>query len=251
MLTWRSERQIIIFTIYFLIVFIPFAVFTYSMLRKTPNCYDSLQNQDEQGVDCGGVCSLQCTGSYRDIKVNFTRGLKVDEGRYDIFALLENFNTKVAFPNVPYIISFYSVEGKLLGSASGTLSLLPQRRAVIYLPSIELSQEPKVVDLTLGEHKAISYNDDGTTPQNVVVNSWQAQRGANNTLQVIGEIVNPNTRGVENLGVYAMLYDETQTVYAVSKTVIPRLPGREETAVAYTWGPLQTPRNIEFIVIYE
>lgn len=248
-LNWRSQRQIIIFSIYFLIIFLPVAFTVFMLLKKSDSCYDGLQNGDEGGVDCNGSCQLRCDGTYRDIRVNFTRGMKVSENVYDIFALVENYNTNINFPNVPYEISFYSVEGKLLGTASGSLALLPQTKAAIYLPSLNLAQEPKTIDLTLKPHKALSFYDLESLPKNISVDSWQAQRGANNSLQVVGEIKNPNNQEVKNIDVYALLYDDTRTVYAVSQTKVFSIKGRENTAVAFTWGDIITPTNIEFVVV--
>jgi hypothetical protein len=248
-LNWRTQRQIIIFSIYFLLVALPVVLTVFLLLRKTSSCYDGLHNGDEQGVDCNGSCALRCDGTYRDIRVNFSRGLRVDDGYYDIFALLENYNTDISFPNVPYTISFYSSEGKLLGVASGSVALLPQTKSAIYLPTLPLAQEPKTIDLDLLPHKALAYFDFDLVPRNISVESWQAQRGANNSLQVVGEIKNPNNQEVRNLDVYAMLYDDTRTVYAVSKTKIFSIKGREKTAVAFTWGDILTPANVEFVVV--
>ena len=249
-LNWRTQRQIIIFTIYFLIIFVPFAFATYQILKKHPSCYDGIQNGIEEGVDCNGSCELRCDGTYRDLRVNFVRGLKVSDSVYDIFALVENYNTEVSFPLVPYNLNFYSSEGKLLGTASGTLSLLPQTKAAIYLPSLQLTQEPKTVDLSLQPHKALAFYDLESIPKNVSVENWQAQRGANNSLQVVGEIKNPNNRQVKNLQVYALLYDDTKTVYAVSRTKVASLAGREKGAVTFTWGDIRTPTNVDFVVVF-
>jgi hypothetical protein len=246
---WRIQRQIIIFSIYFLIVALPVALTVFLLLRKTSSCFDGLQNGAEEGVDCNGSCELRCDGTYRDVRVNFSRGLKVDEGVYDIFALLENYNENVSFPNVPYNISFYSSEGKLLGTASGSLALLPQTKSAIYLPNLKIAQEPKTIDLSLLPHKGMGFYDLESIPKNISVESWQAQRGANNSLQVVGEIKNPNNQEVKNLEVYAMLYDDTRTVYAVSKTKVYSVKGREKTAVAFTWGDILTPTNVEFLVV--
>jgi hypothetical protein len=250
-LNWRTQRQIIIWAIYFLIVFIPVALTVFLLLRRTSSCFDGLQNGEEGGVDCNGSCQLRCDGSYRDIRVDFSRGMKVSDGVYDVFALVENFNTNVYFPNVPYNISFYSVEGKLLGSASGSLELLPQKKAAIYLPGLQLAQEPKTVDLQMEPHKALEYYDIANLPQNISVESWQAQRGANDSLQVVGEIKNPNNSEVKKLGVYALLYDDTRTVYAVSRTTVTSLGGREKTAVTFSWGNLITPSNVDFVVVLD
>jgi hypothetical protein len=250
-LNWRSQRQIIIFSIYFLIIFIPVLFVSLSLLHKTPSCYDGTQNGDETGIDCNGSCELKCEGTYRDVRINFTRGMKVTEGVYDIFALVENFNTNVRFPSVPYEIDFYSANGKLLGSASGTLSLLPQTKSAIYIPSVSLAQEPKTIDLTLLPHKALAVYNTDNIPKNITVQNWQTQRGANNSLQIVGELQNPNNREVRNLSVYALVYDDTKTVYAVSRTRVLSLKGRENTAVAFSWGDIVTPTNVDFVVVFD
>ncbi len=250
-LNWRSQRQIIIFTTYFLIIFIPFAFITYQILKKSPSCYDGIQNAQEEGIDCNGSCQLRCDGTYRDIKINFVRGVKVDDGVYDIFALLENFNTNVDFPNVPYTLAFYSSEGKLLGNASGTIVMSPQSKNAIYIPRLYLAQEPKTIDLSLQPHKAIGFYGEDNLKNNVSVENWQAQRGANGSLQVVGELKNPNNKEVKNVVVYAMLYDDTKTIYAVSRTKVFSILGREKAAVTFSWGDIITPTNVEFISVFE
>lgn len=248
---WRLQRQIIIFSIYFLILFVPFSLITYSILSKSPSCYDGIQNAEEQGVDCNGSCELRCEGTYREVKIDFVRGMKVSDDTYDIFALVQNYNTSVSFPNIPYKLSFYSTEGKLLGTASGSLALLPQSKGAVYLPSLHLKQEPKTIDMTFAPHKALAFYDIENIPKNVSVENWQAQRGANNSLQVVGEIKNPNNKEVKNITVYALLYDDTRTVYAVSKTKVYSILGRQKTAVSFTWGDIVVPTNVDFVVVFD
>ena len=60
---------------------------------------------------------------------------------------------------------------------------------------------------------------------------------------------NPNNEGYRNIDVFAMLYDETKTVYAVSKTNVVSLGGRQTVGVSFSWGDLQSPRNVEFVVV--
>jgi hypothetical protein len=248
---WRIQRQIIIFSTYFLIFFLPFSFFTYQILKKSPSCFDGIQNAKEEGVDCNGSCQLRCDGTYRDVRINYVRSMPVMEGVYDVFALLENYNTEINFPNVPYEIKMYNTDGKLIGTASGSVALLPQTKAAIYLPRLELAQAPKTIDLSLQPHKALNFLNAGDIPRNISVENWQAQRGANNSLQVVGEIKNPNNQEVRNIDVYALLYDDTKTVYAVSKTKVFSLKGREKTAVAFTWGDVISPTNVDFVVVLE
>jgi hypothetical protein len=245
---WRLQRQIIVWTIYTLIVLIPVLFVVAKLMQKSPSCFDNILNQDEERADCGGVCSLQCNGKYRNIKVNFTRALNVSDGKYDIFSLLENFNQNIEFPAVPYNLSFYNFEGKLLGNASGTVSVSAQGQTPIYIPNLDIAQNPKTIELKLGEYKGIKIANPDDNIKLVSVSNWQVKRGANESLQVTGEIANPYNFEVQNLNVYAMLYDDTKTVYAVSSTYVRNIRGREKQAVTFSWGNLRTPANVTFIV---
>jgi hypothetical protein len=248
-ISWRLQRQILIFTTYFLIATLPFIYIVSRLLSQSVSCFDGKQNGDETAVDCGGSCNLRCDGTYKSLKVNFTRVLKSDENRYDVFALIENFNPNISFPKVPYNASIYSSEGILLLSASGTISVNPSSQAVVYLPNLEMRQIPKIIDFNLSKHNAILQINNN--PNRINVNTWTSQKGVNNTLQLIGELVNPFSSSANNVSIYALLYDDTRTVYAVGKTKIKSLKGREKTAIAYTWGDLPKPTNVEFVLVYD
>jgi hypothetical protein len=247
-LNWRTQRQFIIFATYFLIVFIPVFWISYNLLSKHPTCFDGIQNGNEESVDCNGSCELRCDGTYRDIRINFVRGVKVTDGVYDIFALLENYNTKIIFPYVPYTMSIYNSEGKLMATSSGDFSILPQRKNAIFIPSLPLAQAPTTIDLNLEPHKALAFYDE--LPQTISVENWKAQRGANDSLQVVGELKNLNNFDVNDITVYALLYDDTKTVYAVSKTKLKSILGRQRTAVTFTWGNIPAPKNADFVVVF-
>lgn len=246
--SWRTTRQIVIFFVYFLVLSLPFILFAYFMLQKSETCFDALQNQDEQGVDCGGVCSLQCKGSYKEVKVNFARGMAADVDTYNLFALLENSNNSVFFPKVPYAIKAYNKDGDLLVSASGSTSVLSANRSAIYIPKLQMKQQPSIVDVDIDPAYIGLRQTDFSLQESVKTSAWTAQRGANNTLQVVVKMENKSVNEFSDIDVYALLYDDTRTVYAVGKTTLATIKGRESTAAVFTWGNLASPANADFIV---
>ena len=57
---YRTMKQAIYGSIY-LALFLLFATWFYFLVVKpAPSCFDKKQNQNEEGVDCGGVCSRIC-----------------------------------------------------------------------------------------------------------------------------------------------------------------------------------------------
>lgn len=218
------------------------------MLQKNETCFDGLQNQDEQGVDCNGVCSLQCKGSYREPKVVFARGVPVDVNTYNVFALLENANTNVYFPKIPYTVKAHNKEGNLLVTASGTTALLSANKSLLYIPKLFMKQAPAIVDVDLDPSYIGLKQTDFKLQQSIKTSAWTAQRGANNTLQVVVKVENKSVNEFSDIEIYALLYDDTKTVYAVGKTVLSSIKGRESTAAVFTWGNLPAPANADFIV---
>jgi hypothetical protein len=246
--SWRTNRQIVIFLTYFIVLSAPFILFAYFMLQKPETCFDTIKNQDEQAIDCGGVCSRQCKGTYKEVKVDFARGLRSDTDTYNIFALLENSNNNVMFPKIPYTVKAYNTQGDLLLTASGTTSILSSSRSAVYLPKISMKQPPAVVDIDLDPTHVAVRQEDFALQQSVKTSAWTAQRGANNTLQVVVKVENSSVKEFSDIDVYAMLYDDTNTVYAVGKTVLSNIKGRESTAAVFTWGDIASPANADFIV---
>lgn len=246
--SWRVGRQILIFTIYFLVISLPFVIFAYYMLSKQETCFDTILNQDETGVDCGGVCSMQCKGSYSNLKVVFSRAMPVSPGKFNFFALLENYNQDIEFPKVPYTVKLFNDESQLLVSATGTTKSYPNSRSAIFLPSLQMQQIPKIVDLNIGNYEAIK-SSENNIQKNVRSGAWVAQRASNNSLQVVVKIKNNDVTSVSDFDVYALLYDTTKTVYAVGKSYVSTLDGRGETAAVFTWGNLPDPANADFIIV--
>jgi nitric oxide reductase large subunit len=65
---------------------------------------------------------------------------------------------------------------------------------------------------------------------------------------VVVKVENSSVKEFSDIDVYAMLYDDTNTVYAVGKTVLSNIKGRESTAAVFTWGDIASPANADFIV---
>ncbi len=246
-MTWRANRQFIIFLIYFFVISIPIILMALFFLTKENTCFDKVQNGDEIGIDCGGTCSLQCLGTYKNPKIIFSRALKVSENKYNIFALLENYNKDVYFPLIPYSISGYNASGTLLLTASGTTNIFQSTQGVIFIPNVSMKQTPRIIDLNLGDYKGFK-SVENEVKTNVQTGAWKNQRISGNNLQVVAELKNTGIKGVSAIEVYAMLYDDTKTVYAVGKTFVSSLAGRTNSAVVFTWGNIKDPTKIDFII---
>lgn len=94
------------------------AYFVYKIFHKPPTCYDKKQNQTESGIDCGGECSLQCYGFYKDLTLEQSQIVKSTNGDYMV-VIFQNSNINYA----PYNINF-DVHLKVKDNQTGIISKL-------------------------------------------------------------------------------------------------------------------------------
>lgn len=90
-------------TIIFILLII-ILYFGFKFFYKTPTCQDNKQNQNEKGVDCGGICNLQCYGMYNDIKIKQSQIIQ-NTGSDDILIVFENDNINFGPQNISFNIN--------------------------------------------------------------------------------------------------------------------------------------------------
>lgn len=129
MFSWRSQRQMIIL----LIVLSPIIVAVFFIVKgfiPVPTCFDNTQNQNETGLDCGGICS-SCELKYpKAITVFSARAVPVRENFYDMAAEIENPNEFLSSMNVGYEFKLYDRFG-LVTTKNGKTFLYAQERTLI------------------------------------------------------------------------------------------------------------------------
>lgn len=89
---WVAKRKLFygIFSIVALVLVIGVPLFF--VLYKTPTCFDGKQNQNEKGIDCGGVCTRLCSSDIANPIVLWQRSFVVTDGVYNAVAYVQNPN---------------------------------------------------------------------------------------------------------------------------------------------------------------
>ena len=73
----------------------------YVFLYAPPSCTDGIINQDEEGVDCGGVCKLLCQAPR--VSALWSRAVLIAPGVYHAVALVRNPEASAGTERLPYI----------------------------------------------------------------------------------------------------------------------------------------------------
>ncbi len=108
----RVFKRIIILGIVFSFHAILFGGVYFIFFRVAPTCVDGKQNQNEQGVDCGGVCVNACfvAVTTKEIQIQNVSFVAGGENQYDVVAVVKNPNESMG-PTINHSSFFWSSQG--------------------------------------------------------------------------------------------------------------------------------------------
>ena len=233
-MSWASTRQTLILAIVGSFVALVAAGVLISVVYQTPSCSDGTQNQDEEGVDCGGACQLLCTDSQSAPVVSFVRELPQRSGRLDVIAYVQNPNPFAGTKDAQYQIELLSDTGVVLGTIEGKVDLPPAAEVPIFIAgAYPDALVVRQVFLTFIDSSLRWY-----TPEELPVLRVDAVQiaGSQAEPRIIATVHNPGVDGLRNVKVVATLFDGEGNAYAASQTVVAELRARGQSDVTFTWN---------------
>ncbi len=142
-MSWAQRRK----TTYIISILFVFAIIAavvlFFALKKVPTCFDGIQNEGEQGIDCGGPCQILCRAQYGDPVVIWgPRWEKIiSNGTYSFLTYVQNPNIGAGAYNVPYTLKVYDKDNILLYQKNDTAYIPPDNNFVIFEDNINLGDK--------------------------------------------------------------------------------------------------------------
>jgi hypothetical protein len=249
-MSWAARRRFIILCIVGAVI-IAFATVVFIVtFTKAPSCSDSVQNQGESGIDCGGPCPYLCSDEERAPTVLFTKALPNGAGRTDVVAQVENINTDAAAKQVPYTITLYGTGQVFVQEVTGTFDLPPSTSVPVFIPGISSGNQRNVrAFLTIDPAQISWYRYVNTGARPIVVNTLLG--GATSTPRIDAVISNRSVAPVANLQAIVLVHDDKGEVIAASRTVVPVIPAQGQATATFTWNSSfsSTPAKIEVLPV--
>jgi hypothetical protein len=207
----------------------------YLFFYKAPSCVDRTQNQDEEGVDCGGVCSALCEAP--KVSVVWARSVRVAPGVYHAVALIRNTRTDAGTDALPYTVRLFDADNILIAEIKGMTALDPGEVAPLFKAAIRTGE--RVPARTFVEFGQSSWKREERTDNPVKVTTRELDSDA---LRLTAAVENTTALPVERTTVTALLYASDETLVAASQTVVRSLAPRATTDVVFTWQePFSAP----------
>lgn len=218
----RNLKKILYGLLYFslwgLIAFFIYLLF----FKPASNCFDNKQNQNEEGIDCGGICSSSC-------ELLSLTPLKVLSD-INVFGL-NNQKTFVLFQilnsNSDYGASF-DYELDVLDK---TKTLRERIKGNNFIYSGEkkylLESTIKTEYQNIGDIKIKIENSSWKSPKVFsrpeVIISNISTNVAENSLEITGNLENKTNQILKNIGLLAILFDKFEKPFFASPTLISEL----------------------------
>ncbi|MBI2610057.1 hypothetical protein HYW53_02670 [Candidatus Giovannonibacteria bacterium] len=242
--TWSQKRQLVFFSA-LLLILILIAVALIYRFTPAPSCKDGKLNQDEEEIDCGGLCS-PCQSKIKEIVEHWTRFFPLSSGHYEAASLVENPNTTLGTSFLSYTIFFYDAKGILIAEKTGRTFLNPGEKTLIYekdIPTFERTPARAEIQLTPERWKKIERQ----RPQ-ILVTKRDFENDPFGRLNVT--LTNQALFPIENLFLSAVLFDASGNAIGVSTTRLERIEGESDRDVFFTWRSpfLPIPSRIEILI---
>ena len=229
--SWARKRQL-----YYLLGVLAFfaiiGLILFLIYRPRPTCFDGTKNQDETGVDCGGPCSIACAPDVIPLKVDWARPLKVNDGWYDVAALVENENANLGVRKASYTMYLYGKDHSLLAKESGETFVNPAEKFIVFASRLHTgSSLPEQAfvefDKKLIWEKVVAIPKVINIERKSFINTPKPQ------LQIT--VTNLTLDPISNLRVSTVLSDNNNNALAASATLVDKLKAEEIKEIFLTW----------------
>ena len=229
------------------LVFLAIIVLLFLGLRllSTPivTCFDNIQNQNEAGVDCGGICAKLCTPSLAPLKIKDTwlinAGSTAAGMSYDVLFLVTNSNPSFGSGSTVYQLNLYDQTGVVVSAQSGDFYILPGQTKYVYfaLPTIKTIATRAEVKILSADWQLAS-NDFSQNLRLVVKNydyhlSTQPGRAA----ELSGTMRNDSDLALEQVDLVVVLFENGVPV-AANQTGVRTSSPKQDNGFLVFW---QTP----------
>jgi hypothetical protein len=228
---WAVKRQVSYFLI-FVIVVLAGLYFVWRSVTS-PTCFDNKQNQNEEGIDCGGPCSKKCLGEIKEMVVLWSKFFKMPNGKYEVVALVKNPNIILGLRSLKYQFKFYEKNNVKIGSKDGQTFFNPGETFPIIETDIDLGvHAPVSAFITLEENPKWERIDKNRPP--LTVSQKQFFNGQPFP-RLSAVLENKSLSSISDIDVAAVLYNKDNNAQGVSYTKIDEIKGESSEEAVFTW----------------
>lgn len=205
----------------------------YLLIRlKSPSCSDGIQNQGEEGIDCGGPCPSCPWQIQKDLEIIFTEAIETQDNYSDLIAKIRNPNKEFGAELFSYAFDLYDSQGSLIISKQGSSYILPQETKYIIEQKVLVQSKIYNVEFRVVHvpwQKLVDYEE----PELLIRNLDFKQ--LDNTSQLSGTLENRGNYDFDRIDIYSVLFDAESNVVGAGKTEARTILSKESRYFEINW----------------
>ncbi|MFH1183150.1 MAG: FxLYD domain-containing protein [Candidatus Moraniibacteriota bacterium] len=227
----RIIKQILIVVIVFAAIS-ALAVGVIWLLRVRPNCFDGIQNGQEEGVDCGSVCNVSCPTKKPTALPIKAKSVQIAQGgdKCDIIVDVENPNDSLGAERIPYDIVWGTIRKK------GEFYIYPSESRYIAEMNL-LCQQGQNPDVKIGQPANWEFLRADYRKPNLEISDSKFNYPENSYefAEVTGMVTNKSPFDLKEVEIYAVIKDGSGNIIAISKTTVNSLLVNEKREFRIFW----------------
>lgn len=243
----RSFKQVIIFSVYCLLAMLLGIIIYYAFLKAPVSCVDGKQNQNETGIDCGGICQAVCQEIVPgvDLVIQEITFLPAGNGLYDVLAKVYNPNDEVGASSFEYTISLKDSAGVTLITRSDRGYILPQESKYIISLNFAATSLPVAASLQIENVQWERFTGYQTKPTiNIYQKRYNQISSGVGFSEVYGLLSNESQFDFRSIVVKVILRDAENRALAFNTTEMRTVKSHEERDFRLVW-PNSFPGTVE------
>ncbi len=234
-MNWSTKKQLNYGMMLVLILIIIIGVPIYfNFFNTAPTCFDGRQNQDEAGVDCGGVCSRACSADViKDPLILWNRSFPIANGKYNLVAYLQNPNINYVSEPFSYVFNVFDEKNILIGTREGTINAPYNKNFVVFEQAFDAGKRT-IGKITFEITSKVVWIKSPAQAAKFNVSSDQIV-SVGGTPTLTSTITNKTVETFNNFYVVAIVYGVDGNATVVSRTLVDELRSNGKAVVVFTW----------------
>lgn len=233
----RYQKKLIIGLVYVSIIMLLIAG-VYPLFQRAPTCTDGKKNQDETGIDCGGICGAckeeLVVGDMVVLETAWVPSGKL--GEYDILARISNINDDVGASSFDYVFRVFGKSGEMLTEIPGSGFILPKDDRYVFEMSVPLPQDPSRVELDIQGVQWERLSDYRENPPIRIYNvRYEPISSGIGFGRATGLVVNESSYDFESVMILMVLRDASGNPVAIHENEMRTLKAREQRDFTLIW----------------
>jgi len=230
---YYAKRRLVILFFFLLIISLISYFIYWKYFKVYPTCFDNIQNQNEEDVDCGGPCKKICTFKAEKVNIDWFRYFEVIDGVYNLAGVVENPNFYYSL-KIKYEIRYLNKEGRVIGIIRDHVKLEPLEKRVLFYPGIRIKGQ-KIDKVTFNYTNIYDLKQSKPLDKKIIVKTKEITENKDGLTRLKLVIHNSSLVPQSNLLITAVLINEQGNAIDLNQTLVENIDSREDKELFLTW----------------